>query len=1176
MGFWDVITGIGSTIQSGIQKVGEAVGGAINQGIASIERTFKIDLPGGLTKDRLKEEKKPATPPPTPPKPTPQPTPKTQFPKPEFQPAMTQSTAVQKGFENFVPSPPSTKPIVPIRSPPPQKPERAVEDVKAAVEAAVRLAEHTYETAKKTGKPTTSFVPLTPEEVRTGNVPSGIVPVATVFGKARPTGRTETFGKAFVEATPERVVYQEIHPSGSLQSDYFEKLKESLIAQGFEYKGMDVTKKGLIVKFEARPEKGKYFVGYGEKSFLKPISKEEALKLWKEGKAVFEREGKYYTFIEKPLVRKEIDLKQEILEREPVLFFGVPISTIFEEGYPQLSRPGAPSKNQRINKNIKPISGSIQNISQAESPFLIESIEPPSYLTSAVERYKSASPLDKFLIHSPLGIVPFQTRVEGLFKGKPQKEVSYEYLTQMFKTAEKEGGKLKPLTAFSYGLQAAPTTLAASAAAGVGIKALAATGSIGAVTIGGKTLPITGAEIAKGAAIIGLGTFGAYRIPEIYETAQRDIEKAQAMIISDIVHMAVAMGAAGVAGRYFKSKPPQISHTLQKSDVFLPKEIRAGTKGYAEAELLTTLGKEGPFVKTDLRGRIHFEGLKAIPPEKAWVKGMYGAEIEVWKPRSFLSRLLGSEIYSVKTSDTLLASKGISTKYGSLIRAGEEFPAYAFKAIGAEIEPAYLRLKLLPSTELTKPGWSIIMERVPFKIQQLFASKGFAQKILRVPKEGLIQTKEGQVLTVLEKVRFRSAGIAATEQGRGIFGGPQHVWIVRETTPTEQFLIRRGILPRTKPFEPYSLESSKLLGDFFKLVEAKPKEIRTPAGSLLLEQKPVTKPIPTETAILGAKAAQQQAIQTAARLAESILIKETKPPKLPVPIVGTPQWVAQSPFKTPYYPVLSPITSPQFPLIQKPQPPIEPINIGEITKEKRKEARLPVKPRITIEMPPRLEIPKRATERGREMVEKVKERFKTPRVTTKPSLQEKYPKVPISIPIWFEKPVLGEDVIPSNILIQTPKELQRLIQQQKLKQVQAIHTAIQPPTPVLPPFEPSIVSPPIPKLPKLLPGVKGRGGLPKVEIKLKRKKTKKGITPLADWLSKTITEAITKKPAHHPAPTPKIKRMFAHKLRVEPFFITFPTAEMLKGKVRVKPNLSIGKGVMNLAKRRKRRKRKKR
>ena len=59
MGFWDTLTGIGQTIQKTAQQVAQTIGGGINQGIATFERTFKVDLPGGLTKEQLQPEKKP-------------------------------------------------------------------------------------------------------------------------------------------------------------------------------------------------------------------------------------------------------------------------------------------------------------------------------------------------------------------------------------------------------------------------------------------------------------------------------------------------------------------------------------------------------------------------------------------------------------------------------------------------------------------------------------------------------------------------------------------------------------------------------------------------------------------------------------------------------------------------------------------------------------------------------------------------------------------------------------------------------------------------------------------------------------------------------------------------------------------------------------------------------------
>lgn len=68
--------------------------------------------------------------------------------------------------------------------------------------------------------------------------------------------------------------------------------------------------------------------------------------------------------------------------------------------------------------------------------------------------------------------------------------------------------------------------------------------------------------------------------------------------------------------------------------------------------------------------------------------------------------------------------------------------------------------------------------------------------------------------------------------------------------------------------------------------------------------------------------------------------------------------------------------------------------------------------------------------------------------------------------------------------------------------------------------------------------------------KIKRKTTKRGILPLADWLSLTQTESRKFGKARHLAPTPKVKKQFERGLKFGGVSFRFPTFEQAKGKRR--------------------------
>jgi len=102
------------------------------------------------------------------------------------------------------------------------------------------------------------------------------------------------------------------------------------------------------------------------------------------------------------------------------------------------------------------------------------------------------------------------------------------------------------------------------------------------------------------------------------------------------------------------------------------------------------------------------------------------------------------------------------------------------------------------------------------------------------------------------------------------------------------------------------------------------------------------------------------------------------------------------------------------------------------------------------------------------------------------------------------------------------------------------------------PLPPNIPSLKIPSIPFSHPS---RISLTRPSRKRKVSRRKKSmldmdIIPSADWLSLTMTEAKKRGKGHHPYPSPKIQKMFRKNIFASS--MRFPTAEMLRGKGRLK------------------------
>jgi len=132
------------------------------------------------------------------------------------------------------------------------------------------------------------------------------------------------------------------------------------------------------------------------------------------------------------------------------------------------------------------------------------------------------------------------------------------------------------------------------------------------------------------------------------------------------------------------------------------------------------------------------------------------------------------------------------------------------------------------------------------------------------------------------------------------------------------------------------------------------------------------------------------------------------------------------------------------------------------------------------------------------------------------------------------------------------KQVARTSQKYKIGQVQKMSFKQMQRISFKPPSIPNIPSPKIPSMPFSHPS---RISLSQPSRRKKVSRRKKsmldmGIIPSADWLSLTMTEAKKRGKGHHPYPSPKIQKMFRKNIFASS--LRFPTAEMLRGKGRLK------------------------